>query len=190
MADAARLFDEWAAALARGERAHAPDFIRRAGDAADDLASMMDRFLRERPRRDADPAAVDLARAWMAGQAPLVELRARHDVTRDDVVAAVMNTFGLAPEKRQIVKRYYHRLEAGELDPARLAPPLLELLGRLLHAPASAIAAWRSRPLDVAPAFRAVPVAAADADVLRASPVAREPVEDDEEVRALFISER
>jgi len=195
MADVAHLFDEWAAALARGERPDPLSFIHRAGSGADDLATMMDRYLRARPRGEPDPETVELARAWAAGEAPLVQLRARRGVRRDEVVDAVMAEFALAAEKRPVVKRYYHRLESGLLDPARVSQRLLELLTRVLGASAASIAAWRPRPVDVSPAFRAAGAALrapdALADSARAPSAPSRPVEqDDDEVRALFISGR
>ena len=135
MADVAELFDEWAAALARGERPDALAFIREAGDGGEELARLMDRYLRARPRAEPDPEAVDLARAWIAGEAPLVRLRVRRGLRHDEVVDAVMAEFALEPRQRRVVKRYYHRLEAGQLDPSRLARPLLDLLARALGAP-------------------------------------------------------
>jgi|SRR5215210_140441 len=189
MPDVAQLFDEWAAALGRGERPDALSFIRRAGAGADELATMMDRYLRARPRTEPDPETVELARAWLEGNAPLVQLRVRRGVTRDAVVDAVLEEFSLGPDRRAVVKRYYHELESGRLDPARLSRQLLDLLTRVLETPAASILAWRPRPLDVAPALRAARSVAADA-VFETAARARAPAPDDEEVRALFISER
>jgi len=167
MADVADLFDDWAAALARGEQPDPLAFIRAAGDRGDELA-----------------------RAWIAGEAPLVRLRVRQGLRHDDVVDAVMTEFALEARQRRAVKRYYHRLEAGQLDPSRLARPLLDLLARVLAAPVASIIAWRPRPLEVAPAYRIAPDALAAAPLRQAASVAREPEEDDEQVRALFIAER
>src|SRR4051812_13057072 len=177
MADVDALFDRWAAALARGEQPDPLTLIREAGESADELARMMDRYLRARPRAEPDPETVDLARAWIAGEAPLVQLRVRRGVRTDDMVDAVMTEFALPREKRAIVKRYYHRLEAGLLDPSRLSRPLLDLLARALRVPTTSILAWRPRPLEVAPAYRIAPEALAAPPMRAAAPVAREPVE-------------
>jgi len=190
MADVADLFDDWAAALARGEQPDPLGFIHAAGDRGDELARLMDRYLRTRPRADPDPETVELARAWIAGEAPLFRLRVRQGLRHDDVVDAVMTEFALEARQRRAVKRYYHRLEAGQLDPSRLARPLLDLLARVLAAPVASIIAWRPRPLEVAPAYRIAPDALAAAPLRQAASVAREPEEDDEQVRALFIAER
>ena len=190
MADVDALFDRWAAALARGEQPDPLALIREAGERAAELARMMDRYLRARPRPDPDPETVDLARAWIAGDAPLVQLRVRHGLRHDDVVDAVMTEFALAPGQRRAVKRYYHRLEAGQLDPSRLERPLLDLLARVLRASPASILAWRPRPLQVAPAYRITPDVVAGQPLEARASVAREPAEDDEQVRALFISDR
>jgi hypothetical protein len=190
MADVARLFDEWAAALARGEQPDPLPFLREAGAAGDELARMMDGYLRARPRADPDPERVELARAWIRREAPLVQLRARRGLRRAEVVDAVVAEFGLGDERRPVVTRYYHQLEAGALDPSRLSRPLLDLLARVLRVPAASILAWRPRPLDVAPAYRLPRVALAEEPLLAAASAPREPVEDDEQVRALFISDR
>jgi hypothetical protein len=186
----AQLFDEWATALARGEQPDPLGFIRRAGAGADELAGLMDRFLRARPRAEPDPELVELAREWIAGTAPLAQLRARQRLRQDDVVDLVLDEFDLAPAKRATVKRYYQRLESGQLDPARLSRPLVGFLARVLKISAPTIVSWRPRSLEAAPAYRAIPTATAAEPLLRAASVTRDPAEDDDEVRALFIADR
>ena len=124
--------------------------------------------------------------ALAAGDSPLVALRARRGLRRDDVVDAVMTGFALAPEKRAIVKRYFHNLEAGLLDPRRLSAPLLALLAKTLAVPAETITATRDcARYQAAPAFRlAAPAAEPSSPAL----ARRAPEEDDEEVAALFLS--
>ena len=50
MPDVDRLFDELAAAYVRGERPDLPAYLARAGDDADELARLVDAFLRTIPR--------------------------------------------------------------------------------------------------------------------------------------------
>jgi hypothetical protein len=88
------------------------------------------------------------------------------------------------------VKRYYQRLESGQLDPARLSRPLVGFLARVLKISAPTIVSWRPRSLEAAPAYRAIPTATAAEPLLRAASVTRDPAEDDDEVRALFIADR
>ena len=147
------------------------------------LAKLMEVYLSAAPRPEPDSDSVNLARAWLEGASPLAELRARHGIRRDDVVDAVMTEFALAPEKRPIVKRYYHHLESGLLDPARLSAPLLDLLARRLETARETILAWRTRSLDLAPAFRAPDGEAS----VPASP-GGEP--DDPEIQKIFLSDR
>ena len=65
-----------------------------------------------------------------------------------------MKEFELDPERRAKVKRYYHELESGLLDPAGLDERLADLLARTLRSTRDAILAWRPRPLAAGPAYR------------------------------------
>jgi hypothetical protein len=116
----------------------------------------MDGFLRLAPRHEPDEETQVLARAWVSGASPLVELRASRGVRRDEVVEAVMNEFRLPQDGRAKVKRYYHELESGLLDPACLDTRLADLVARTLRSTRDAIVAWRPRTLPTAPAYRAV----------------------------------
>jgi hypothetical protein len=177
------LFDDWAARLARGESPDPLAYLDRAGDAREELAHLMDTYLQSVPRREPDPETLELARAWVAGASPLAELRARRGLRRQEVVDAVVGEFALDPAKAPIVKRYYHELEAGILDPSRLSRALLDLLSAKLGVARETILAWRARPLDTAPAFRVDGHAPVPASPRTAS-------EDDEQVRDLFLSGR
>jgi hypothetical protein len=181
------LFDEWAARVARGERPDPREYLARAGAFADELARVMDAYLVAVPRREPTEETVELARAWVEGHSPLVELRARQGLRRDEVVDAIVGEFSLRDEQRATVKEYYHRLEAGLLDPARLSRPLLDLLARVLGAAAEQATAWRPRRLQAAPAFRANKAAGSAFAPARAQ---RADVADDAEVAALFLSGR
>ena len=150
-----QLFDEWAASYARGENPDPLLYLERAELHADDLSTLMDGLLRLAPRNQPTEETLVLARAWISGASPLVELRASRGVRREEVVEAVMNEFNLAPERRIKVKRYYHELESGLLDPAGLDRRLADLLARTLHSTREAILAWRPRPLTAEPAYRA-----------------------------------
>ena len=178
-----QLFDEWAARYARGENPDPREYLERAGMHADDLSTLMEGYLRATPRNEPSEETLMLARAWFSGASPLVELRASRGVRRDEVVAAVMDEFELAPERRAKVKRLYHELESGLLDPAGLDSRLADVLARTLRSTRDAILAWRPRPLTADPAYRvsethyrveAIPTAAAD--------------ESEDEVDALFRS--
>jgi hypothetical protein len=186
-ADPTTLFDDWAARVARGESPDPREYLERAGPGREELAQLMEAYLQAAPRREPDPETVELARTWLRGDSPLAELRARRGIRRQDVVAAIVDAFGLAPEKAGIVKSYYHRLEAGLLDPSRLSRPLLDLLGKTLGVANETILGWRTRSLEVAPAFRIQ----SDITFAPAAPPASPSQEpDDPEIGQLFLSGR
>lgn len=142
------LFDEWASRYARGENPDPVAYLKQAGADADDLARMMETYLRAATRGEPTEEAVALTRAWVSGASPLVALRASRGIRRDDVVDAVIVEFKLRKELRAKVKRYYHELESGLLDPARLDRRLIDLLARTLGATREALLGWRPRSLE------------------------------------------
>ena len=143
---------------------------------------MMERYLRASRPSAALEETVDLVRAWAAGEPPLVALRARRGVKGDTLVDAVMRAFRLPEEKRAKVKRYYHELEAGLLDPRRLKQELVDVLAEALRTRPAQLFLMRPRPLQVEPSvmFRApeAPAAAMDRIVVsRAEPPANDEVD-------------
>lgn len=180
-----RLFDEWAARLARGERPDPEEYLVEAGKQADELARMMQAFLVAAPRPEPAEESIEAMRAWAASESPLVALRVRRGLRRDDLVDAVITEFKLPTEKRPVVKRYIHRLEAGLIDPRRLSSPLLALLETTLQTSARTILGARVRPLEATPAFRE-----AAAGPLAAPSKSSEQVEEDPQIAELFLSGR
>ena len=178
------LFDEWAAALARGEFPDPQDTLARAGDHADELRELMDAYLVAAPRREPSADALAAVESWIAGDSPLVEIRSRKGIRREDVVDAIVAEFELAPTKRDVVKRYYHELEAGLIEARGLTKPLRELLGRVLDVPVSTILALSPKPVDAAPAFRMGEPIASGTAVL----YSRTRESDDSDVAALFTA--
>jgi hypothetical protein len=146
------LFEEYVAAFERGERPDLRSYLERAADGRDELASLVDVWLQVAPAPEPDEEAVALAQAWIAGEPPLVALRARRGLRRVEVVDRIVERFSLDPAKRTKVERYYHEVETGQLRPSpRIGEALAAVFGR-------ALPDWRVRPLDVAPApayFRA-----------------------------------
>jgi hypothetical protein len=128
------LFDEYAAACARGERPEAERYLEQAGSDADELARMIDWFLTATPRPEATTDDVRALEALLAPEPPLVAQRASRGIRVDDVVQALIDRLGLDPAKRAKVKRYYQQLEGGLLDSARVSATvwgvLEDLLGR------------------------------------------------------------
>src|SRR2546430_1460553 len=115
--DVFELFDDYARAYAAGERPQARDYLAQAGPKADELANLIDRFVGAAPTPEANADEILAVRAWIGGDPPLVELRARHGVRVSVVVEALVAELGLKDSKREKVKRYYQRLEQGLLDP-------------------------------------------------------------------------
>src|SRR5437879_1847384 len=120
------LFDEYRSRFAAGEWPEAGSYLARAGEAADDLALLIDAYL----VRAEPPAAREDARAlvdaWAQGDSPLLELRTRQGLARAGVVSFLLERFGFDAGKREKVARYYHELESGFLDAARLDRRLVD----------------------------------------------------------------
>jgi hypothetical protein len=145
--DVVTLFDEYALRWARGESPDAREYLARAGPAADELAELLDRFLAGAPLREADPELVADFAAWAAGEPPLLALRVRRGVRRDEVVAAIVDRFRLPAAKRPKVERYLHRLETGLLDPRGVDRGVLEAYAGVLRAHIEDLLAWRPPPI-------------------------------------------
>jgi hypothetical protein len=148
--DVMRLFDEYAASFARGERPDARAYLARAGEGASELAALIERYLERVPPPAPDADAVALAESWLAGQPPLLELRARRGLRRDEVVDALIARLGLDRAKRAKVKRYYHELEGGLLEPTRVDARVWDVLAGTLRARVDDLLAWRRRPVAAA----------------------------------------
>jgi hypothetical protein len=153
VADVVALFEEYAAAYARGDRPRAAEYLNRAGPAADELAKLIDGWLRAVPVPEPDEETTALAEAWTAGQPPLVALRSRRGVRVDDVVDAIVTTLALDPAKRAKVKRYYQRLEQGLLDPAHVSRRVIAVMKGLVGERTTEALAWRAPELRVEPAY-------------------------------------
>ena len=115
MADVDRLFDELAAAYVRGERPDLPAYLARAGDDADELARLVDAFLRTVPPPEPSEDDVAVMRARLEGEPGLLALRKRRGRKVDEVVDDLAAR--LEVDDRSRLKRYYQRLEGGTLDP-------------------------------------------------------------------------
>jgi hypothetical protein len=144
--DVFTLFDEYAVRWARGEAPDAREYLERAGLARDELADLIDRFLVSAGPGEPEPELAASFAAWAAGEPPLLELRVRRGVRRDEIVAAIAERFGLAQAKRAKVGRYVHRLETGQLDPRGVDPGVLETWAGLLRARVEDLLAWRPPP--------------------------------------------
>jgi hypothetical protein len=180
-----QLFDEYARAYARGERPEAREYLERAGPDADALAGLIDRYLAGVPAPAPDERTVELFEAWHVGESPLLRLRTAQGVKRDTVVAALVKKLGLDPKKATKVKRYYHELESGLLEPEQVDRRVFEVLAETLGARAADLVAWRRRTA----VFPATAYARADEPPgrLNAPVVIPEP---DDEIDRLFHTDR
>jgi hypothetical protein len=178
-----RLFDEYAARFARGERPDAQQYLAQAGDRRDELAGLIDRFLEGAPATTPDEERRAMAQAWLEGEPPLLALRNRRGVGRETVVAMLVSELDLNPEKRSKVERYYHQLETGLLDPRRVSRRIFEVLSETLRATLADVRGWRQPPLraDVVYLRATEPAAPAPLRELRDEP------EERDEIDALFL---
>lgn len=142
-----KLFDEYVERFERGERPDLRAYLERAGEGRDELASLVDVWLQVAPAPEPDEETVALMAAWIAGEPPLVTLRARRGLRRADVVDRIIERFSLDRAKRPKVERYYHEVETGQLAPA---PRIREALEALFGQTALA---WKARPLPAEPAY-------------------------------------
>jgi hypothetical protein len=115
MADVDRLFDEFAAAYVRGDQPDLVAFVRRAGEDGDELARLIDVFLRVAPTPEPREDDVAVMHARLQGEPGLLALRRRRARRVDEVVADLAERLEVDDVPR--LKRYYQRLEGGVLDP-------------------------------------------------------------------------
>jgi hypothetical protein len=140
------LFDEFAAAFARGERPEVGAYVGRAGTDAGDLAALIDVFLVVAVPPPPSETARQRVRA-LGPQPTLRDLRSKAGLTVDRMIDEIVTTFAIAPAKRKRVKDYYRALEADLLDPSAVSSSLWDLLGRMLGAdPSPLVDAARHEP--------------------------------------------
>jgi hypothetical protein len=143
----ADLFDEFAARHARGERPDVREYLERAGEGADELGDLIDVFLRAAPAREPAPETVAMMEAFAAGEPPLLRLRVERRLTRPDVVEALVRGLKIDFKKTAKVSRYYHELETGLLDPARVDGRVFSVLAKALGTRVADLVASRPPPL-------------------------------------------
>jgi hypothetical protein len=182
------LFDEYAVRYARGEQPDPVLYLDRAGDSANALAQMIDRFLQWAPPPAPDEVAVALMGAWLAGEPPLRELRVKRGLRVDDVVHQLSAEFDVDLALTGKLRRYFQRLERGALETGRVDGRVFEALAEALQTSAAMLRTWASAPraaqASVAPAFRGEP----EPTVASSGPPAREETWD--EVDELFLGPR
>ena len=148
------LFAEYADAFGRGERPRAGEYLARAGEARDELAALIDRFLRAAPRPAATVEDSVLLAGWLQHEPPILELRRRQGVKRGEVVERLLGALGLKEASRDRLADAYHELETGQLDPAGVDASVWRALAEILSANVRELAAWRPAPVAAEPAYR------------------------------------
>ena len=137
---AERAFDEFVAARERGERPD-PAAVIGAVDEGDReaLAGMLAAYLASNPAAVTEEQV--MARAAKPDSQPpvawvelLPALRARTGTKRGTLVERLAEMLG-HPEARAQVEEHVHHLETGQLKPARVRPPVVAALARILGVP-------------------------------------------------------
>lgn len=177
------LFAQYASAYGRGEQPRAAEYLARAGEDADALATMIDRLLRGAPRRAPTPADRARLSARLATDPPILELRVRRRLRRDEVVDRLLVALGLSPKSRGRLQTAYHELETAQLDPAGVDPSVWSALAGILGESVRELAAWRPPPLAAEPAYR---LQSPDLRVERSVDFRQDPVAAEDEVDRLF----
>jgi hypothetical protein len=184
VADVYGLFDEYAREYASGERPQASRYLARAGEGADELAGLIDRFLSAVPQLEPDEEARRSVAALLAAERRLAALRERRRLRVEEVVDALMAQLALDPAKRAKVERYYRRLENGVLEPARVSRRVFAVLGELLGPEATWAAPQPAGQMTFSlRAARAEPAAAAPVAAMK--PAEPQP-ETEDEIDRLF----
>jgi hypothetical protein len=179
-----QLFEEYAGRYAAGERPDLRGYLERAGEGRDELAALVSWFLQWAEAPDPDEDAVAAAQAWIEGEAPLVALRVRRGVKREEVVETLMKRFRIGEALHEKLRRRYHELETGQLDLGRVDPALLDELAALLGARVRDLLTWNPRPLAAEAAYFRVAEPLAAPPPAAAAPA---PPSEPDEVDRLFL---
>lgn len=144
-----KLFDDYTASFGRGEHPDPVAYLDQAGADADELRELIDEFLVTAPAPKPTPEMVAVMAAWTRGESPLLELRRSKGATTAGVVDALVAELGIDQTKRRKVARYYHRLESGLLDLARVDGRVFSALAKALGVTMSALS-FAGRPAELA----------------------------------------
>jgi hypothetical protein len=137
---AERAFEEFVAARERGEQPDPAAAIASVGQAdREPLAAMLATYLAAKPGTVTEEHV--MARAARPDSQPpvawvelLPALRARTGTTRGALVTRLAEMLGF-PDARAQVDEHVHDLETGQLEPARVRPPVVAALARILKVP-------------------------------------------------------
>ena len=143
-----RLFEDYMARFVRGEHPDPSTYLADAGAEANELRELIDGFLRTVAPPDPTPEMVEVMAAWIRGESPLLDLRRRKGTKPAEVVDVLISELGIDESKRRRVARYYHRLEGGLLDLARVDGRVFAALAKALGVGVSDLA-FPGRPAGV-----------------------------------------
>jgi hypothetical protein len=143
------LFDEYAAAYARGERPNAEDVLDRAGPEREQLAAMLAEYLQDAPLPAPNEDERRSFEVLVAEEPPLLILRRERKLRRDQVVEQLRERLELPLELEEKLGLRYHELETGQLEPARVDRRVWEALSEALQAKVEELMAW-ARPAGLA----------------------------------------
>lgn len=177
--------DEWSA----GRRPRVEQYLARAEpERQPELRDMLDAFLVDAPRPDyTDEVLSEIARepavrevmASLTGESGLwpsllPRLRRRSKLTRDEVVARLIEALGLPAGSEKKTKRYLHGMETGTLEPQGVSAVVLQALAGVLRStkedlerageftglgrPAGAAAYFRADAVDMTAAAPSAPL--------------------------------
>jgi hypothetical protein len=141
------LLEEFTVAWTRGDTPDPRDLLARAPvDEREELAALIDRFLERQPAREPTSESLAYVRSIAAladqpsviSEAPLLEARNKIGKKRDSVLEELREALELSPRDDSKLRRYYHRLESGLLEPSRVSSRVWTALESILD--------WRRDP--------------------------------------------
>jgi hypothetical protein len=136
-----KLFDEFAAEHARGDRPDVGAYLDRAGEQADELGLLIDRYLQAVPAQPPDEETILLLQARVDRVQPLVAARVRRGLKLRELAERLRDALGLGLGLHGRVEEAYSDLERGQLDAGRVDERVWNALRELLDLDARRLAA-------------------------------------------------
>jgi hypothetical protein len=159
MSQVFELFEDFKRQFARAGYADPQEYLVKVeGDKRAQLSGLIDAYLDRAPARYSDEAtyrrsaAAEVASALddivgqPAGMFPIVlpRLRKRAKLRRAELAGLLAAELGLTGKEKRVAEAY-HDLETGQLDTARVKPPVMEALARILGESADSLRSYGRR---------------------------------------------